>query len=620
MPPSPRLLKTTIRPDKKPWRKAVSQLLQKPWHARQGFLYGYGVTVGCPSRPRPSAKPPQESWVEKVPQPSSSSLSSTGDEIVTTGLRVQQLPNSHRKLQSSASHTFPQQRQTTSSQKENEEFGNGGDQVIAISNDHAISTTLPNHQLIVQPSPGPDFKSTLEHHYFVVFRESAAAQLSGYYDSSLWDRVILQACHQERWAVNLVVAIGALYQSLNTSPTHSHLPRGMAERERKSHYIFALQQYGAALEQLQTVSEQEHRSESSIRLALISSLLTTCCETYIGDRDKAITQSEAGIDLLLNWMKQEEPTGDLVDDWSHVWRIASRFPNLEDEILSAFQRLDYQILLYRGFQPNRHAPQAFPTATYPFTSINEACNFWDQVMRRVLYFHGINNITEQHSAFGYEDDDSRASGKEYPMHTLVESHNFKTTTEKFLRYFNPIFQSSRQWPETKDYLLANLVMIRVLSCRAALSQRPSASELYGNDFLRDYIKVIELARELIDNSKITLRNAIFSFDITLGVSIFSLSRLCREPAVRRQAIELLHQCPQREGWFDAMVFAKISTWLMNKEEEGKVRGHIPDIGRLRLIKHELGPYNRTAKLYYSRFIWKDGNAARELLPPFTIIF
>jgi UDP-glucose 4-epimerase len=161
-------------------------------------------------------------------------------------------------------------------------------------------------------------------------------------------------------------------------------------------------------------------------------------------------------------------------------------------------------------------------------------------MRRVLYFHGINNIIEQHSANGYKDDNSQASGKEYPMHTLVKSHNFKTTTKKFLRYFNPIFQSSRQWLEIKDYLLANLVIIKVLSCRAALSQRPSASELYGNDFLRDYIKVIELARELIDNSKITLRNAIFSFDITLGVSIFSLSRLYREPIVRRQAIELLH--------------------------------------------------------------------------------
>jgi hypothetical protein len=41
--------------------------------------------------------------------------------------------------------------------------------------------------------------------------------------------------------------------------------------------------------------------------------------------------------------------------------------------------------------------------------------------------------------------------------------------------------------------------------------------------------------------------------------------------------------------------------------------------RLRLIKYELGPYKRTAKLYCSRLVRKDGHTARELLLPVTII-
>ena len=151
------LFKTTILPDKKPWRKAVSQEFQKPRQAHQKFLYGYGVMVGCPPRPRPSTNPPQESWVEKVPQPSSSSLPSTGNDIATTGLRVQQLPNSRRRLQPSASQTLPQQRESTSSQEENEEFEYEEDQVMA------ISTTLPTRPLVVQPSAGPEFNSTREH-------------------------------------------------------------------------------------------------------------------------------------------------------------------------------------------------------------------------------------------------------------------------------------------------------------------------------------------------------------------------------------------------------------------------------------------------------------------------
>jgi hypothetical protein len=141
----------------------------------------------------------------------------------------------------------------------------------------------------------------------------------------------------------------------------------------------------------------------------------------------------------------------------------------------------------------------------------------------------------------------------------------------------------------------------------------------SDHFLQDYMDIIKLARELIDNPKPALRNAIFSFDTTLGVSIFSLSRLCKDRKLRREAIDLLHRCPQREGWFDALVFAKISAWLMEKEEAQAVNGLIPDTARWRLIKHELGQYNQTVKLYCSRLVLEDGNSVRKLLPPVTIV-
>lgn len=128
---------------------------------------------------------------KEITQRSSSSLSSIGDEVTT--VRVQQLPNSSRR-QPSAPQTVPQPRQTTSSQ---EEYA------------HAIPTT--SYQLVVQPSAGPKFKNTIEHQYFAIFLESTAAQLSGYHESSLWDRIVPQACHEEEWAMNAVIAIEALH-------------------------------------------------------------------------------------------------------------------------------------------------------------------------------------------------------------------------------------------------------------------------------------------------------------------------------------------------------------------------------------------------------------------------
>jgi hypothetical protein len=249
--------------------------------------------------------------------------------------------------------------------------------------------SLPSTNLIVQPSAGPKFDSPIEHRYFTVFQNSAAAQLSGYYVSSVWDRVILQACHEEQWARHLVVAIGALHQTLSTSTALAKQSRGPADggRERKSHYIFALQKYGAALEQLRDIAGQEHQSESQLRHALISSLLTTCFETYIGDKDKAITQAKVGIDLLIKWSRHKTPADDSVDDWTIVRRAATRSLYLDEDLLSAFQRLDHQLLVTRGSQPGRAVPQGYPSRHQPFTSVNEACNFWDLVIRRVRYFH-----------------------------------------------------------------------------------------------------------------------------------------------------------------------------------------------------------------------------------------
>jgi hypothetical protein len=356
---------------------------------------------------------------------------------------------------------------------------------------------------------------------------------------------------------------------------------------------------------------------------LITSLLTTCFETYIGNKDNAIAQAQIGIDLLLKWTAehQKEPADDSSDEWANIRRVASRSSYIHSDLLDVFQRLDYQLILVKGLQPDRKFPRAFPSISRTFKSLDEACKFWDLVIRRVLFYHSVTDVREQHSPQGYDENNAQKSdttGMTDQKHAQAERNNFTTATEQFFRSFMPKFNSSRQNPGTKEYLLANLVMIRALACRIAVSRGPSESELYSDNFLQDYLLIIKLARELIDNSKTTLRKAIFNFDITLGTALFSLSHLCREPTVRRQGINLLAQWPQKEGWFDTLVAAKISTWLMNKEEEGMVNGFIPDAARLRLVKHDTGPEKRKVELHCSKLVWKDGKPAREMIPSVTI--
>jgi hypothetical protein len=81
-----------------------------------------------------------ESWVEVSSQPSSSSLSSIGDEIVTTGLRVGGPFHRRRRLQAST-RSMPQQQTAihnagTSSQEEYDESESDDDHVLTSSNEN----------------------------------------------------------------------------------------------------------------------------------------------------------------------------------------------------------------------------------------------------------------------------------------------------------------------------------------------------------------------------------------------------------------------------------------------------------------------------------------------------
>ncbi|RFU75694.1 hypothetical protein TARUN_6550 [Trichoderma arundinaceum] len=94
----------------------------------------------------------RESWVEVASQPSSSSLSSIGDEIVTTGLRVGSSYNRRRRVQASA-RSVPRLQTTipvtgTSSQDEYDESDS--------EEDHVLSSSTEN----MQPSPEEDMEDS----------------------------------------------------------------------------------------------------------------------------------------------------------------------------------------------------------------------------------------------------------------------------------------------------------------------------------------------------------------------------------------------------------------------------------------------------------------------------
>lgn len=103
-----------------------------------------------------------ESWVELASQPSSSSLSSIGDEIVTTGLRVgnNSYPPRRRRLQQPQTHmpstyivSHAAAQAGTSSQEEYDETESEEDHILSSSNEQlSPSAPLPRQQTALGPA------------------------------------------------------------------------------------------------------------------------------------------------------------------------------------------------------------------------------------------------------------------------------------------------------------------------------------------------------------------------------------------------------------------------------------------------------------------------------------
>lgn len=95
-----------------------------------------------------------DSWIEVASQPSSSSLSSANDDIITTGLRVQQQGSNRSRSQRHAAATTQNgysSRDASSSQDEYEESESESDRVLSSSNEE-INRKPPSLQHLPSPS------------------------------------------------------------------------------------------------------------------------------------------------------------------------------------------------------------------------------------------------------------------------------------------------------------------------------------------------------------------------------------------------------------------------------------------------------------------------------------
>ncbi|KAF8861635.1 hypothetical protein BDZ45DRAFT_740095 [Acephala macrosclerotiorum] len=277
----------------------------------------------------------------------------------------------------------------------------------------ALPKRIRSTKALIEPSLHLRFHREDERRYFNVFETKTAPELTGFFKSRIWNRLMLQASHEELYAWHAVVAIGALQRTLEIANCSNDTT------ESKRHHTVTLKQYGIALKYMREVS-------------------------YIGNQEDALTQAQAGVDVLTNW-RFNCPKQD--DDAASARKIAARSKFLDEDLIGAFTRLDFQVMQFKDTVKGRPLSPQYPTIPPKFES----------------------------ELVAYEE-----------------------VTTLWYEKFKPLFEESRKKPGSKMFLGASMMMVRYIPSKFAISKKAPNCGVYADEYLEDYKTVNRLVREVLE--------------------------------------------------------------------------------------------------------------------------
>ncbi|GAB1314165.1 Aspercryptin biosynthesis cluster-specific transcription regulator atnN [Madurella fahalii] len=445
-----------------------------------------------------------------------------------------------------------------------------------------------------------------EGQYFQLFREQTASELSGFFDSAFWTRSVLQECHSASPIRHAVVALGALYKTLeksNESPPGSPFTERDPADNARRHWEMAFKQYSHALNALVRTDSGETISH---RTRLMANVLLACFDSFVGDHRQAIVQIQTGLGLLER-LRAERRRAFLAPPEEPV----------EEELTQMFTRLAIQAKSYdmafhfpqpwvvrltapsnQGQDPSSPASDASSPISVSqnpipdrFASVMEARVAWDKLCERIFRFTETMFAYAQNGVMGV-----------LPTSLQHYGVSFKTDIEAWSQAFDHIL-ASRTAPGVSSQEKAGIAVLKMFQIMGKIlfMMTFSDSEMHFDNFTPLFQAIVDLALEVVGDEErraaarrcpdpgfcrhrlpsqrhepdifggheYAARHIKPSFSADLGIvpPLYVVATKCRDPRIRRQAIQLLRSSARREGMWDSELTARIGMWIAEIEEE-----------------------------------------------------
>ncbi|KAL3426397.1 C6 zinc finger domain protein [Phlyctema vagabunda] len=403
--------------------------------------------------------------------------------------------------------------------------------------------------------------------------------------------------------------------------------------------------------------EYSMREQGDARTLLLSCLLAVSFEIFHGNYVVGRRQTTVGLNLITRNANERKLA---------LAANSQPVPDpIEDVLVQLFVRLDLQYLSFMepealhahvSFKP----PDAEKYHKMParFSSLHEARRYWDFSVRPIMNFMNAKAIVEQReqtqnqdplvcpflekavpilvprtealmTPFTRVDDweqlapviETTANSTSTCSTTTFSTNNSTNTASKsdqelisqWSHAFQPIYEAS-QSPRAKrpSRTRAALLQLRYQATVIALSTHSAGGEMQYDRLTSVYEEMVTLAAQILAHSPATRHEAVFTLDHGVVATLFGVASKCREPAVRRRAIELLELKPRREGLWEGVVAARFLRVIVDLEEDGLAPGmgtamgmgsrpvFVPEENRIQLFSMGFDLMRRKGVLKYVR--------------------
>jgi hypothetical protein len=176
-------------------------------------------------------------------------------------------------------------------------------------------------------------------------------------------------------------------------------------------------------------------------------------------------------------------------------------------------------------------------------------------------------------------------GNVVPPAYLLQHAERTADLQRWLAAFEPLARESQAAGETSDlWLVIARLQIHSRIMKILLAGGLFTSEMSYNDYLPDFKAIVSYALQILDNES-KMKQASFSFDLSIIQPVGFVGLCCRDWKVRREALRILKmETLKREVFWERGMLEAQARFVMETEEEGLRFGEvIPEEKRARIL-------------------------------------